>query len=116
MLRLLNVSQAAFNLSYDLDKVIHIQTSARRTRHNGDAPGAKAERFHDLPGDAHLFLRVSRQGNANRVSNPFMQKNSQTDRRLYGAGKCCTRLSHAQMKWIIDFFGEETVSGNCAMK
>ena len=104
--RLLDVRETSFDLSHDLDKVIDIEAAASRTRHDGDAARAQAERLHDFPGNAHFFLRFGRQRNANRVANAFVQKDSETYRGFDRAGESRAGFRHAQMKWIVNFLGE----------
>src|SRR5436190_14596867 len=104
MKRLFDVSQAPFDFSDDLDKVIYVEPAARRTRNHGNATRTQAERLHNLPGDPNLFVRFSRQRNTNSVADSFMQKNAQSDGRLDRAGERRACFGHTEVKWIINLF------------
>src|SRR5207253_5537394 len=80
MKRFLDVRETSFDLSDDLDKVIDVEPPASGTRDDSNAARAQADRLYDLPGDAHFFLRFSRQRDANRVAKPYVQQDAEADR------------------------------------
>src|SRR5438132_2672873 len=115
MKRFLDVRETSFDLSDDLDKVIDVEPPASGTCDDSHAARAQAERLYDFPGDAHFFLRFGRQRDANRVANAFVQQDSETDRGFNCAGESGAGLCHAQVKWIVNLLGEQTVSSNRAL-
>src|SRR5947208_7295154 len=107
--------EALSNLSYDADKVINIEAATRRTGNNGDAASAQTERFHNLPGDAHFFLRFRRKRNANRVADAFVQQDAKSNRGFDSASKGGARFGDAEMKWIVDLLRQQAIRGHRAL-
>src|SRR4051794_38980622 len=98
MQRFFHVREPPFDLGHNLDEVIYIESSAGWTSDYRHPARAQTERLHDLPGDANFFLRVGSQRNTNGVANAFVQKNSETYRRLYCADKGCAGFGHAEVE------------------
>src|ERR1700730_15601445 len=115
MQRFLNVSETPFDLRYDADEVIDIEAPTCRASNYGHAARAQAERLNNFPGNAHFFLRLGGERDADCVPNAFVQKNAKADRGLNCSAERSPCLCTTAMEWIINFLSKQAISGNGAL-
>src|SRR6185369_6176435 len=63
----------------------------------------------------HFFLRFSSKRNSDRVADSFVKQNSKSDGRLDSAAERGAGFSHAEMKRIINFLGQQPISRDGAV-
>ncbi len=68
------------------------------------------ERLQHLEADAHLFLGLGRERNADRVADPRPQQRAHADRRFHRAGACAASLGDADMQWVVAGVGKLLIS------
>src|SRR6185369_5543691 len=113
--RLLDMSKPALDLFNNPDEVIDIKPPTSRTSQHRHATRSQSKRLHDLPRYTNLFLWFRSERDANRVTNSFMQQNSEPDRRFHSAAERSPCFRDAKMKRIVDLFGKQSISSDCAM-
>src|SRR5213075_168676 len=82
MQRLLDMCEPAFDFSHDLDEVVDIESSACRACDDRHSAFAQFKRLQNFPADADFFVRLGCKTDADRVTDPFVQKNSEADSRF----------------------------------
>src|SRR5262245_48258797 len=107
--------EPSLNLRDDLNEVVNVESSTRRTSNNSNAACPQAERLYDFPRDANFFLGFGSQRNANRIADAFVQKNAEPNRRFHGARKRGSGFRHPEVKGVINSFGKQAIGGDGAM-
>ena len=104
-----------------LDRLDHVKPLARtgRARDDLDPARAQAQRFEDFIPDLHLFHRIGRERDADRIADPRPEQAAQPDGRFHRARHQAARLGDPQMdrrvghltKGLIGSRREEDIGG-----